>query len=192
MSTTTGGMPAESGPDKPPAGAGRNAEPNGNGERRRQGVTTGIAILAAIAVGVLLYWFFFARGIVYTDDARFSGQMVDLAPEINGRLIEVAVREGTFVRKGTVVFRLPVDSAGGVERGGGVARFRPGEPCPERSHAGQGDEWQPARGDQGCRGDRPAAPKRGGDGAVELWAHPGAFQWRRSDPGRLRPGPHRP
>jgi len=106
MSTTTGGTPAESGPDKPPAGAGRNAEPNGNGERRRQGVTTGIAILAAIAVGVLLYWFFFARGIVYTDDARFSGQMVDLAPEINGRLIEVAVREGTFVRKGTVVFRL--------------------------------------------------------------------------------------
>jgi membrane fusion protein (multidrug efflux system) len=66
----------------------------------------GIAVLAAIGLGVFIYWLFFIRGIVYTDDARFSGHMVDLAPEINGRLIEVAVREGTFVRKGTVIFRL--------------------------------------------------------------------------------------
>ena len=40
------------------------------------------------------------RGIVYTDDARFSGHLVDIAPEINGRLIDVAVHEGTFVKKG--------------------------------------------------------------------------------------------
>ena len=90
----------------PPVPEGQNAAPNGNGERRRQRVTVGIAILAAIALGVFIYWFFFIRGIVYTDDARFSGHMVDLAPEINGRLIEVDVREGTFVRKGTVIFRL--------------------------------------------------------------------------------------
>ena len=106
MSTTAGQTSGEPGPDKPPAAECQNAEPNGNGERRRQRVTVGIAVLAAIALGVLIYWFFFVRGIVYTDDARFSGHMVDLAPEINGRLTEVAVREGTFVHKGTVIFRL--------------------------------------------------------------------------------------
>ena len=106
MSTTDGQASGEPGPDKPPAAEGQNAEPNGNGERRRQRVTMGIAVLAAIGLGVFIYWLFFIRGIVYTDDARFSGHMVDLAPEINGRLIEVAVREGTFVRKGTVIFRL--------------------------------------------------------------------------------------
>jgi multidrug resistance efflux pump len=46
------------------------------------------------------------RGIVYSDDARFGGHLVDLAPEINGRLIEVAVREGQFIQKGAIVFRL--------------------------------------------------------------------------------------
>jgi membrane fusion protein (multidrug efflux system) len=46
------------------------------------------------------------RGIVFTDDARFAGHLVDIAPEINGRVIEVAVHEGLFIRTGTVVFRL--------------------------------------------------------------------------------------
>jgi membrane fusion protein (multidrug efflux system) len=46
------------------------------------------------------------RGIVFTDDARISGHLVDVAPEISGRLISVAVHEGVFVRKGTVVFQL--------------------------------------------------------------------------------------
>ena len=106
MSTTALQASGEPGHEMPPVPEGQNAAPNGNGERRRQRVTVGIAILAAIALGVFIYWFFFIRGIVYTDDARFSGHMVDLAPEINGRLIEVDVREGTFVRKGTVIFRL--------------------------------------------------------------------------------------
>jgi membrane fusion protein (multidrug efflux system) len=106
MSTTSGPTSGEPGLDKPAAGESRNAGANGNGERRRQRVTAGIAVLVVIAAGVLVYWFFFVRGIVYTDDARFSGHLVDLAPEINGRLIDVAVREGTFVHKGEVVFRL--------------------------------------------------------------------------------------
>jgi multidrug resistance efflux pump len=52
------------------------------------------------------YWFLFMRGIVFTDDARFAGHLVDIAPEINGRLIDVAVHEGLYTHKGTVVFRL--------------------------------------------------------------------------------------
>jgi membrane fusion protein (multidrug efflux system) len=66
----------------------------------------GIGVVAVIAVGVFAYWFFFMRGIVFTDDARFGGHLVDLAPEINGTIVEVAVHEGQFARQGAVIFRL--------------------------------------------------------------------------------------
>jgi membrane fusion protein (multidrug efflux system) len=66
----------------------------------------GIGVLAVIAAGVFAYWFFFMRGIVFTDDARFGGHLVDLAPEINGTIVEVTVHEGQFARQGAVIFRL--------------------------------------------------------------------------------------
>jgi membrane fusion protein (multidrug efflux system) len=84
----------------------RDPEPGANSARRRRRILLGICALAVIAAGVLGYWYLFMRGIVYSDDARFAGHMVDLAPEINGRLIEVAVHEGQFIHKGAIVFRL--------------------------------------------------------------------------------------
>ena len=106
MSTTAEPSPGEPGTIKPPVANHRETGPNGNGQRRRQSILAGIVILAAIAAGVFGYWFLFMRGIVFTDDARISGHLVDLASEVNGRLTEVAVHEGLFVQKGTTVFRL--------------------------------------------------------------------------------------
>jgi membrane fusion protein, multidrug efflux system len=85
-----------------------DSEPWGKVARRRQRqrILLGIGVLAVITAGVLGYWYLFMRGIVYSDDARFGGHLVDLAPEINGRLIEVAVHEGQFIHKGAIVFRL--------------------------------------------------------------------------------------
>ena len=80
--------------------------PNDHGVRPRHRILIGIAVIAVIAAVVLGYWFFFLRGIVSTDDARFAGHLVDLAPEINGRIVEVAVHEGQHVAAGTVIFRL--------------------------------------------------------------------------------------
>jgi membrane fusion protein, multidrug efflux system len=80
--------------------------PLGRPWRRSRKILLGVGIVAAIAIGVIAYWFFFMRGIVFTDDARFSGHLVDLAPEINGTIVEVAVHEGEFARKGAVIFRL--------------------------------------------------------------------------------------
>ena len=104
MSTTTPG------PSSPQSGAPDTSDDNplwgGSSERKRNRILAGVAVLAAIALGVLGYWFFFMRGIVFTDDARFGGHLVDVAPEISGRLTSVAVHEGMFVRKGTVVFQL--------------------------------------------------------------------------------------
>jgi membrane fusion protein (multidrug efflux system) len=80
--------------------------PNGLGGRPRQRIFIGLAVLAVIAVGVFGYWLLFMRGIIFTDDARFAGHLVDVAPEINGRVTEVAVHEGQFIRQGAVIFRL--------------------------------------------------------------------------------------
>ncbi len=80
--------------------------PGGNGARRRRRILAGVAVLVIMAAGVFAYWLLFMRGIVFSDDARLAGHLVDLAPEINDRLIEVPVHEGEYIRKGTVVFRL--------------------------------------------------------------------------------------
>jgi membrane fusion protein (multidrug efflux system) len=106
MSTSTGHSSSEPVAARPqPANPG-DANQEGNGRRRRRRIQAGIAILAAIAAGVFGYWLIFMRGIVFTDDARFAGHLVDIAPEISGRLINVTVHEGLFIRKGTVVFQL--------------------------------------------------------------------------------------
>ena len=106
MSTTPGSSSSEPGAARLPAPNPENSGQEGNGGRRRQRILAGIAILAVIAACVFGYWLIFMRGIVFTDDARFAGHLVDIAPEISGRLINVAVHEGLLVRKGTVVFRL--------------------------------------------------------------------------------------
>ena len=69
-------------------------------------VLWGVAVLAVIAAGIGGYWFFFMRGLVDTDDARLSGHLVDLAPEINARLTDVLVHEGQSVHRGDEIFRL--------------------------------------------------------------------------------------
>jgi len=76
----------------------------------------GAGIVALLALGVAGYWFFILRGIVYTDDARFGGHLVDLAPEVHGRLEDVLVREGERVRRGQDIFRLD-PSASQAEEG---------------------------------------------------------------------------
>jgi membrane fusion protein (multidrug efflux system) len=100
-------MSTSDGPSSPaPAGAGAQPRENANGERRRKSIIIGAAVVAAIALAVFAYWLFFMWGIVYTDDARFSGHLVDLAPEVSGRMIDLTVHEGQFAHKGDVIFRL--------------------------------------------------------------------------------------
>jgi len=63
-------------------------------------------ILAVLAFATGVYWFFFMRGVVYSDDARVDGDLVDIAPEINGALRQVLVQEGDRVEKGQILFVL--------------------------------------------------------------------------------------
>lgn len=69
-------------------------------------VLLGVLLIAAVSAGIYGYWYYFMKGIVYTDDARFAGHMVDIAPELNGRISEITVREGETVKKGQPIFTL--------------------------------------------------------------------------------------
>ena len=79
-------------------------------DSRGKSILVGVGILAAMALGIVGYWFFFVRGTVFSDDARFAGHLVDVAPEINGRLTDVLVHEGQSVHRGDALFLL--DSTG--------------------------------------------------------------------------------
>ncbi len=70
-----------------------------------------LLLLGAVGFG---YWHLYMRGIVSTDDARLDGDLIDLAPQINGKLVEVSVREGDRVHKGQVLFRLEKNSEAAV------------------------------------------------------------------------------
>ncbi len=71
---------------------------------RRILLVSGVLVILALAAGA--YWLFFMRGIVYSDDARIGGDLVDLSPQISGVLSKVLVREGDKVQKGQVLFVL--------------------------------------------------------------------------------------
>jgi membrane fusion protein, multidrug efflux system len=82
-------------------------EPGRSTPNKRSGrIAFGLGVLAVIGLTVLGYWYYFMRGLVYTDDARLSGDMVDLAPEISGRITELEVHEGQYVNKGQTIFQI--------------------------------------------------------------------------------------
>jgi len=65
-----------------------------------------IFFLILLAAGATVYWHLFLRGIVFSDDARLDGDLLDLSPKISGTLTHVFVNEGDYVDKGKSVFLL--------------------------------------------------------------------------------------
>lgn len=106
MSNATPASPSSSHPPVGPTAAPVAIKPPPNGRRQRRRILAGVLVLAVLALGLGVYWFFFMRGIVFTDDARLGGHLVDIAPEQPGRLIAVEVHEGDRCAAGTVLFRL--------------------------------------------------------------------------------------
>lgn len=86
-----------------PSGKPRSAALKKGGGRR---IVAGVILLAVIAAGCIGYWFLFVRGIVSTDDARLAGHMVDISPQVGGRLAKVLVGEGDHVKKGQLLFAI--------------------------------------------------------------------------------------
>jgi len=69
----------------------------------------GLGILALLFLAVFLYWYYYMRVTVSSNDARFQGDLVDVAPEISGILDQVLAAEGDRVTKGQVLFTLKKD-----------------------------------------------------------------------------------
>ena len=90
----------------PPAPENNQRPDSGIPARHGNRILAGLAILVALAAGFAGYWFFFMRGIVFSDDARLAGHLVDMAPETSGRLLAVEVHEGQAVQQGNRLFEL--------------------------------------------------------------------------------------
>ncbi len=68
-----------------------------------------VCFLVLVALACFIYWFFFIKGTVFSDDARIDGILVDLSPQIPGVLKTVSVQEGDKVQKGQMLFSLDRD-----------------------------------------------------------------------------------
>lgn len=68
-----------------------------------------VGFLLFLGIAGFLYWFFFMRNIVSTDDARLDADLVNLAPQVSGVLTDVKVIEGGKVQKGQLMFTLGKD-----------------------------------------------------------------------------------
>jgi len=85
-----------------------NPPPKRNGKGKILGALLGLLVLAAAAAA---YWQLYVRGIVYSDDARIDGHLVDIGPEIGGTLTKLFVDEGDRVKAGQLLFELDSSTA---------------------------------------------------------------------------------
>ena len=75
-------------------------------KKGKRSVLVAIVFLLLIATGISGYWYMFMRGIVFSDDARFDGGLLDVAPQVSGTLVTLNVKEGDRVEKGQLLFAL--------------------------------------------------------------------------------------
>lgn len=75
-------------------------------KKKKKSVLIAILLLLVIAGGIGGYWYTFMRGFVFSDDARFDGGLLDVAPQVSGNLMTVNVNEGDRVEKGQLLFAL--------------------------------------------------------------------------------------
>lgn len=73
-------------------------------KQRTRRVLLGVGLL--LAASIAIYFFVFAGRYVETDNAYVQADEVMLAPEVSGRITEVAVRENAAVEKDELLFRI--------------------------------------------------------------------------------------
>lgn len=81
-------------------------EPEATPRRGGGRIVLAVIFLLVLAAGAAYYWHQYMRGTVSTDDARFDGKLLDLAPQISGTITEIFASEGDRVRKGQLLFSL--------------------------------------------------------------------------------------
>ena len=87
-------------------------------------VTATVVAVAAICAYAL---YVRNRQMPWTRDGQVRANVVQIAPRVNGYLIEVAVQDNQSVRKGDLLFRIDPSS---YQLAVDNARLRPGDPLP--------------------------------------------------------------
>lgn len=75
-----------------------------NGKRKILIFSVLITLVVAIA-GVGLYYWYENSNYVSTEDAQVTGDLVNVTPQISGKLLVFNVNEGQFVQKGQILGR---------------------------------------------------------------------------------------
>lgn len=151
-----------------------------SGFRKITGLTVSIGIvIAAIALGaVVLYR---ANHYPRTDDAEVLANFIGMAPQVEGRVIRLNVRDNQFVKEGTVLFEIddrPVSicAAAGALRTG---RARRPDRRREAAHCSPGqrsfrcgrERSERGSGRRPCRGGRGTGARRCGQLGTGVFAH---------------------
>lgn len=68
-------------------------------------------LVAAIGGGVYVYHEKYGQFYEETDDAYVNGNLVEISPQVSGRVTEVAVDDGDYVEKGQVIVKLDPSDA---------------------------------------------------------------------------------
>jgi multidrug efflux system membrane fusion protein len=80
-------------------------QPVKNNVRRWVGRTIGLAVFIAAVVAVVLVVEETNR-YPRTDDANVRANFIEIAPEVNGRLVQLAVKDNSLARKGDLLFAI--------------------------------------------------------------------------------------
>lgn len=97
---------AEADPFKPAAAAEASAAERRKATRTKRLRLVGMLIIPALIVGGALYWWFGQPGEVSTDNAYVKQDIVSIAGEVTGLVVDVKVRENQQVKAGDVLFRI--------------------------------------------------------------------------------------
>lgn len=75
---------------------------NNNGSKRKTGITVLVIMLIAAFIAGILWWWKLST-TVSTDNAKVTGDIVDLSFKVSGRLDAIKVKEGDKVEKGQII-----------------------------------------------------------------------------------------
>ncbi len=104
---------------KPPPDKDRQEKQGSGGDRdqaeaakpnflRRHPVLSSIGVLAVIlaAVGVFLWWWFYASHFQSTDDAFIDARQFAISPKVSGYIVDVPVTDNQYVTTGTLIAQI--------------------------------------------------------------------------------------
>jgi membrane fusion protein, multidrug efflux system len=110
MSAATSAAPVTAGASKPSPSAGPPPSDFGPPAPRRRGrriaALTIVVLIGAAAGSYGVWWYIWSRTHESTDDAQVEGDIIPMAAQVSGYVVEVAVRDNQLVEPGQLLVRI--------------------------------------------------------------------------------------